>query len=103
MAASAVSFVMMAASECFLPSIVVAVKFFNFVKFAVFYHAYQLFQAFCTFYPKAGSIGWCIGGKQGGLLVVPSNPIAVCVCTNTASGWMVSFSVLTSILAAISV
>ena len=77
MAASAVSFVMMVASECFLPSIIVAVKFFNFVKFAVFYHAYQLFQAFCAFYPKAGNIGRCVGCKQGGLLVVPSNPVAV--------------------------
>ena len=68
---------MMFASECFLPSIIIAVKFFDFVKFTVFYHAYQLFQAFCAFYPKAGNIGRCVGCKQGGLLVVPSNPIAV--------------------------
>ena len=68
---------MMAASECFLPSIIITVKFFNFVKFAVFYHAYQLFQAFCAFYPKAGNIGWCVGGKQGGEVLFADMAVVV--------------------------
>ena len=95
-------FMMMAASECFLPSIIVAVKFFDF-KFAVFYHALPALPGFLRLLPKSREYRAVYQGQQGGLLSCQSNPIAVLRLYEYGIGMDGFVSVLTSILAAISV